>query len=179
MKEYIDIPVGDEGGPQSSSFANMAQQLADAGANGLVVFNRFFQPDYDLERLEVTPNMRFSVSVAMRMALRWVAILHGRVPVDFAITNGVHNYEDVLKGLMAGANVMTMASELLANGVGRIGEVVDEMSVWMEEHEYESVQQLQGSMSQQNVAEPAAFERANYMKVLQSWQYDPTGMMPG
>lgn len=123
--------------------------------------------------------MRFSVSVAMRLALRWVAILHGRVPIDFAITNGVHTYEDVLKGLMAGASIMTMASELLANGTGRIGEVVDEMTVWMEEHEYESVQQLQGSMSQQNVAEPAAFERANYMKVLQSWRYDPTGMLPG
>lgn len=178
VRKCVDIPVAVKLGPQFSSFANMSMQLADAGANGLVVFNRFFQPDFDLERLEVTPNMRFSVSIAMRLALRWVAILHGRVPVDFAITNGVHSYEDVLKGLMAGASIMTMASELLANGVDRIGEVVDEMTRWMEEHEYESVSQMQGSMSQQNVAEPAAFERANYMKVLQSWQYDPTGMMP-
>ena len=179
VKGCVDIPVAVKLGPQFSSFANMAMQLADAGANGLVVFNRFFQPDFDLENLEVTPNMRFSVPIAMRLALRWVAILHGRVPVDFAITNGVHSYEDVLKGLMAGASIMTMASELLANGVGRIGEIVDEMTTWMEEHEYESVVQMQGSMSQRNVSEPAAFERANYMKVLQSWQYDPTGMLPG
>ena len=106
-----------------------------------------------------------------------MAILHGRVPVDFAITSGVHSHEDVLKGLMAGAKTMMMASELLRNGVQRIGQVVDAMSLWLEEHEYDSVSQMQGSMSQQNVAEPAAFERANYMKVLQSWQYDPTGAL--
>lgn len=179
IKGQIDIPVAVKVGPYFSSFANMATQFADAGADALVVFNRFYQPDFDLDRLEVTPNLVFSTSVAMRLALRWVAILHGKVPVDFAITNGVHTYEDVLKGLMAGANIMTMAAELLMNGTGRIGEVVDEVTRWLEENEYKSLAQLRGSMSQQNVAEPAAFERANYMKVLQSWQHDPTGMLPG
>ena len=179
VKAQIDIPVAVKVSPYFSSFANMAAQFADAGADALVCFNRFYQPDFDLEQLEVTPNLVFSTSEAMRLALRWVAILHGKVPLDFAVTNGVHTYEDVLKGLMAGANIMTMAAELLMNGTGRIGEIVAELTEWMEEHEYESVAQLQGSMSQQNVAEPAAFERANYMKVLQSWRQDPTGMLPG
>ncbi len=179
VKAQVDIPVAVKVSPYFSSFANMAAQFVDAGADGLVVFNRFYQPDFDLEQLEVTPNLVFSTSVAMRLALRWVAILYGKVPVDFAITNGVHTYEDVLKGLMAGANIMTMAAELLMNGTGRIGEIVTEMSEWMEEREYESVAQLRGSMSQEKVAEPAAFERANYMKVLQSWRQDPTGMLPG
>ena len=126
---------------------------------------------------EVVPNLVLSSSTELRLPLRWMAILHGRIPVDFAITSGVHSHEDVLKGLMAGAKTMMMASELLRNGVQRIGQVVDAMSLWLEEHEYDSVSQMQGSMSQQNVAEPAAFERANYMKVLQSWQYDPTGAL--
>ncbi len=113
----------------------------------------------------------------MRLPLRWVSILYGRVPVDFAITRGVHTYEDVLKGIMAGANVTMMASELLRNGVQRIDLVVQEVARWLEEHEYDSIRQAQGSMSQKNVAEPAAFERANYMKVLQSWKFDPTGVL--
>ena len=141
------------------------------------MFNRFYQPDFDLERLEVVPNLVLSSGWEMRLPLRWVSILYGRVPVDFAITSGVHTYEDVLKGVMAGANVTMMASELLRHGVGRIDLVVQELERWLEEHEYESVRQAQGSMSQRNVAEPAAFERANYMKVLQSWKFDPTGVL--
>jgi dihydroorotate dehydrogenase (fumarate) len=155
----------------------MAKQFAGAGADGLVVFNRFYQPDFDLERLTVTPNLVLSSQHEMRLPLRWVAILYGRVPLDLAITSGVHTHEDVLKGMMAGAKVTMTASELLRNGVSRIGAMVDDMTRWMEEHEYESVTQMQGSMSQQNVAEPDAFERANYMKVLQSWQFDPTGIL--
>jgi dihydroorotate dehydrogenase (fumarate) len=177
VKSNIDIPLAVKLGPFFSSFGNVAMRMNQAGADGLVVFNRFYQPDFDLERLEVVPNLQLSSSWEMRLPLRWVSILYGRVPVDFAITSGVHTYEDVLKGIMAGANVTMMASELLRHGVGRIGQVVQELERWLEEHEYVSVKQAQGSMSQRNVAEPAAFERANYMKVLQSWKFDPTGVL--
>ena len=177
VKASISIPLAVKLGPFFSSFANMAMKLTTAGADGLVIFNRFYQPDFDLERLEVVPNLVLSSAWEMRLPLRWVSILYGRVPVDFAITRGVHTYEDVLKGIMAGAKVTMMASELLRNGVGRINLVVKELERWLEEHEYDSVKQAQGSMSQKNVAEPAAFERANYMKVLQSWKFDPTGVL--
>ncbi len=177
VKRSIAIPVAVKLGPYFSSFADMAMRLQDAGANALVLFNRFYQPDFDLEELAVVPNLVLSNSHELRLPLRWVAMLYGRVPIDFAITSGVHTYADVLKGLMAGANVTMMASELLRNGEGRIGVVVQELQDWMEEHEYVSVDQMRGSMSQRNVAEPAAFERANYMKVLQSWRQDPTGAL--
>lgn len=177
VKANVTIPVAVKVGPYFSSFANMAHRFTEAGANGLVLFNRFYQPDFDLEQLTVTPNLVLSSQHELRLPLRWVAILHGRVATDFAITSGVHTHEDVLKGMMAGAKVVMMASELLRHGVGRIGEIVADMQRWMEEYEYESVAQMQGSMSQQNVADPAAFERANYMKVLQSWQFDPTGVL--
>lgn len=177
VKANISIPLSVKLGPHFSSLPNMAMRLAKAGADGLVLFNRFYQPDFDLEALEVVPNLTLSSAWEMRLPLRWVSILNGKVPVDFAITSGVHSYEDVLKGLMAGAKVTMMASELLRNGVQRMGLVVQEMARWLEEHEYVSVQQMQGSMSQEKVAEPAAFERANYMKVLQSWKFDPTGVL--
>lgn len=177
VKANISIPLAVKVGPFFSSFANMAMKLAKAGADGLVIFNRFYQPDFDLERLEVVPNLTLSSAWELRTPLRWVSILYGRVPVDFAVTRGVHSYEDVLKGVMAGANVTMMASELLRNGIQRIGLIVQEVARWLEEHEYDSLAQARGSMSQQNVAEPAAFERANYMKVLQSWKFDPTGVL--
>jgi dihydroorotate dehydrogenase (fumarate) len=177
VKQNVSIPVAVKLSPYFSATANMAYRLAEAGADGLVLFNRFYQPDFDLEHLEVTPHLVLSNSHELRLPLRWVAILYGRVPVDFAITSGVHTCEDVLKGLMAGAKVTMMASELLQNGLQRISEIVQGMLVWLEEHEYESVTQMQGSMSQQHVAEPAAFERANYMRVLQSWQPDPAGQL--
>lgn len=177
VKSNISIPLAVKVGPYFSSFANMAMRLSKAGADGLVIFNRFYQPDFDLERLEVVPNLTLSSAWELRTPIRWVSILYGKVPVDFAVTRGVHSYEDVLKGVMAGANVTMMASELLRNGVNRIGAVVQEVTQWLEDHEYHSLQQARGSMSQRNVAEPAAFERANYMKVLQSWKYDPTGAL--
>jgi len=177
VRSNLRIPLAVKVGPHFSSFANMAMKLAKAGAGGLVVFNRFYQPDFDLEQLEVVPNLALSSAWEMRLPLRWVSILYGRVPVDFAITSGVHTYEDVLKGVMAGASVTMMASELLRNGVQRLNLVVREVERWLEEHEYVSISQAQGSMSQRNVAEPAAFERANYMKVLKSWKYDPTGVL--
>jgi dihydroorotate dehydrogenase (fumarate) len=175
IKKNVDIPVAVKLSPYFSAMGNMAKQLSEAGADALVLFNRFYQPDFDLENLEVVPRLVLSTSYEMRLPLRWTAILYGRITSDIAITGGVHIHEDVVKGLMAGAKVTMMASALLRNGAARIGETLEAVKVWMEEHEYESVEQMQGSMSQKNVAEPAAFERANYMKVLQSWQPDPSG----
>lgn len=170
IRQEVSIPLAVKIGPFYSSIPNMAKQLADAGANALVLFNRFYQPDIDIENLEAVPHLVLSNSDELRLPLRWVAILYGRVPVDLAITSGVHTYQDVLKGLMAGARVTMMASELLENGVERIGQILREMQTWMEEHEYSSVQQMIGSVSQRKVAEPAAFERANYVKVLGSYR---------
>jgi dihydroorotate dehydrogenase (fumarate) len=170
VKNNVEIPVAMKLSPYFSSMANMAQRLYEGGAEGLVMFNRFYQPDFDLESLEVVPSLKLSSSDDLRLPLRWVAILYGRVPLDFAITSGVHTYQDALKGLMAGAKVVMMASELLQKGTRRLGDVLVEMKQWMEEHDYESVAQMIGSMSQQHVIEPAAFERANYMKVLASYR---------
>ena len=177
VKKVVSIPVAVKLSPYFSATGNMARRLAEVGANALVLFNRFYQPDFDLENLEVVPHLVLSSSYEMRLPLRWVAILYGQVPVDFAITSGVHNVEDVLKGLMAGAKVAMMASELLQSGMGRISQIIEGMVQWLEEYEYESVSQMQGSMSQQSVAEPAAFERANYMKELGSWRPDPTSQL--
>ncbi len=177
VRETVDLPLAVKLSPYFSSTGNMALRLAHSGANALVLFNRFYQPDFDLEELEVTPQLQLSNSHELRLPLHWVAILHGRVPADFAITSGVHNHIDVLKSLMAGAKITMMASELLKNGLGRIKEILADIRNWMEENEYESVAQMQGSMSQLNVANPQAFERANYMKVLQSWRPDPTGRL--
>ncbi|MCA1946579.1 MAG: dihydroorotate dehydrogenase-like protein [Armatimonadetes bacterium] len=173
----VRIPVAVKVGPYFSSMSNMAKKFAHAGAKGLVMFNRFYQPDFDLEELEVKPNLVLSTKHEIRLPLHWTAILYGRVPLDFAITSGVHSHWEVLKALMAGANVAMTASELLARGLGRIREIVGDMATWMAEHEYESVQQMIGSMSQINVAEPAAYERANYQKVLQSFRPDSTGLL--
>jgi dihydroorotate dehydrogenase (fumarate) len=148
----------------------MARRLTDEGADALVLFNRFYQPDIDLEALEVTPRLALSQSHELRLPLCWVAILYGELLTDFAVTSGVHTHQDVLKSLMAGAKVAMMASELLQHGVGRITEVLRAVEGWMEEHEYVSVNQMIGSMSRTNVADPSAFERANYMKMLASYR---------
>jgi len=177
VKKVVSIPVALKLSPFFSATANMAHQLAEAGADALVLFNRFYQPDFDLENLEVVPRLVLSSTYELTLPLRWVAILYGRVPVDFAITSGVHSVEEVLKGLMAGAKVTMMASELLKNGIPRIDQILDGMVQWMEEYEYESVAQMQGSMSQQSVGEPAAFARANYMKTLASWRPEPGGKL--
>lgn len=170
VKEAVSLPVAMKLSPYFSSTANMAKRLVDEGANGLVLFNRFYQPDIDLETLEVVPRLVLSNSNELRLPLRWVAILYGRLLADLAITTGIHTSGDVLKGLMAGAKVTMMASELLQNGIRRIGTILDEIRAWMDEHQYESVVQMVGSMSQQHCAEPAAFERANYMKMLASYR---------
>ncbi len=170
VREVVTIPVAVKLSPFFSSIANMANRLNDQGADGLVLFNRFYQPDFDLENLEVATRLVLSNSNELRLPLRWVAILYGRVNADLAITSGVHTSQDVIKGLMAGAKVTMMASELLQNGLRRIGQVLNELVTWLNERDYESVTQMIGSMSQKHCAEPAAFERANYMKMLQSYR---------
>jgi dihydroorotate dehydrogenase (fumarate) len=170
VKSSVSIPVALKLSPFFSAMANMARQFDAAGANALVLFNRFYQPDIDLENLEVVPNVILSTPQAMRLPLRWIAILYGRVNADLAATSGIHTAQDVLKMLMAGANVTMMTSALLRYGVRHISKVLEEMIVWMEAHEYESVEMMQGSMSQKAVAEPAAFERANYIKALHSFR---------
>ena len=170
VRQAVSIPVAVKIGPFFSSLSNMASRLNEAGADGLVLFNRFYQPDFDLEKLEVAPRLVLSNSDDLRLPLRWVAILYGRLTADLAITSGIHTATDVIKGLMAGARVTMMASELLQKGVGRVRQVLEELSIWMHEHEYESVMQMIGAMSQKHCAEPAAFERANYMKMLDSYR---------
>ncbi|HEU4932834.1 MAG TPA: dihydroorotate dehydrogenase-like protein, partial [Pyrinomonadaceae bacterium] len=160
VREAVSIPVAVKLSPFFSSIANMASRLSDHGADGLVLFNRFYQPDFDLENLEVAPRLVLSNSDDLRLPLRWVAILYGRLNADLAITSGIHTSQDVIKGLMAGAKVTMMASELLQKGIPRIGQVLNELVNWLNEHEYESVMQMIGAMSQKHCAEPAAFERA-------------------
>ena len=169
VRASVRIPVAVKLGPFFSAMANLARRLVAAGADGLVLFNRFYQPDLDIERLEVVPNLTLSTSEELRLRLRWVAILRDRVAADLAVTGGVHGAEDVLKAMMAGAAVTMMTSVLLAEGVSHLRIVRADLLRWMEEHEYTSIRQMQGSMSQRAVAEPAAFERANYLKVLRSF----------
>jgi dihydroorotate dehydrogenase (fumarate) len=165
----VSIPVAVKLSPFFTSLPNFASRLAQTGAKGLVLFNRFYQPDFDLENLEVVPNLVLSSSDEMRMPLRWIAILYGRVPADLALTGGVHTGTDAIKAMMAGASVTNIASEFLQQGPQRVAGILEEMYDWMEEHEYVSVEQMKGSMSQKAVAQPSAFERANYMKVLSSY----------
>lgn len=169
VKDSVNIPVSMKLGPYFTSLSNMALRLADAGADGLVLFNRFYQPDIDIENLEVFPNLLLSTPQEMRLPLRWIAVLYGRVNVDFSATTGIYTVEDVLKMLMAGASTTQMCSALLRHGIGRITEILTDLKTWMEEHEYDSVAMMKGSMSQKSCPEPAAFERANYMKTLNSY----------
>ncbi len=170
VKETVSIPVAIKLSPFFTSMANMAKRLDNAGADALVLFNRFYQPDFDLEKLEVVPNLVLSTNWEMRLPLRWVAILYGQIKASMALTSGIHNSTDVVKSMMAGADAAMIASELLMNGIGRTNEILEGVKNWMEENEYESIEQMKGSMSQKSVQEPAAFERANYMKTLQSYK---------
>lgn len=170
VRQQTSIPVAVKLSPYFSSMAHMAHRLVEAGAKGLVLFNRFYQPDIDLEALEVVPNLLLSTPFANRLPMRWIAILHGRVKASLAATSGIHTAEDVLKLLMAGADVTMMCSALLRNGPGHVAHVLADMTRWMEEHEYESVEQMKGSMSHRSCPEPAVFERANYIRVLESYK---------
>ena len=169
VRQQINIPIAVKLSPFYTTLPNFTQRLAEVGANGLVLFNRFYQPDFDLDELSVVPNLVLSKSDELRLPLRWIAILHGRIDVDFALTGGVHRAADVLKAMMAGAKVVTVTSELLQQGVNRVTEILADVRIWMEEHEYDSIQQMQGSMSQMAVGDPNTFERANYMQVLSSY----------
>jgi dihydroorotate dehydrogenase (fumarate) len=169
VRENVRLPLAVKIGPFFSAPAAFARRLAEAGADALVLFNRFYQPDFDLTALEIRPNLHLSTPDELLLRLHWVAILHGQISADLAVTGGVHSGSDVLKTMMAGARVAMTTSALLQHGVGRLRTILDEMTSWMEENEYESVRQMQGSMSMRSVADPAAFQRANYMKVLRSY----------
>lgn len=169
IRRTINIPIAVKISPFFTALPNFAAKLANAGANGLVLFNRFYQPDFDLEELEVVPNLVLSNSHELRLPLRWIAILYSRVGLDFALTSGVHSSTDLIKAVMAGASAATVASAFLERGPGCAKEILAGMTTWMEEKEYESVEQMKGSMSQRAVGQPDVFERANYMKVLSSY----------
>jgi dihydroorotate dehydrogenase (fumarate) len=169
VKATLKIPVAVKLGHSFTALANLARRLDQAGANALVLFNRFYQPDLDLEKLEAVPTLTLSSSYELLLRLHWVAILYGHIRADLAVTGGVHTAPDVLKAMMAGARVAMMTSALLKNGIGHLQAVRAGLVSWMEEHEYASIRQMQGSMSYRSVANPAAFERANYMKVLSSY----------
>lgn len=169
VTQTVRIPVALKLSPFFTAIANFAAQLDESGARGLVLFNRFYQPDFDIDALEVVPNMNLSHSSELLLRLHWVAVISGRVRADLAITGGVHSASDVVKALMAGARVTMMTSALLQNGLNHLDTVRRELTGWMEEHEYESVDQMCGCMSQRNTADPQAFERANYMRVLSSY----------
>ena len=173
VKASVRIPLAVKLSLYFSSMVNMARRLDQAGVNALVLFNRFYQPDFDLENLEVVPNLILSSSYEFLLRLHWVAILYGHVRADLGVTGGVHTALDVLKAMMAGARVAMMTSALLEHGIEHLAQVQADLLAWMEQHEYESVRQMQGSMSQQSVADPAAFLRANYVRVLSSYALRP------
>ncbi|WP_013323082.1 dihydroorotate dehydrogenase-like protein [Gloeothece verrucosa] len=170
IKSEISIPVAMKLSPYFSNMANMAKQLAEAGADGLVLFNRFYQPDIELEHLEVIPNVLLSTPQAMRLPMHWIGMLYGRVNVDFAAISGIHTSLDVLKMLMVGAKATMLVSVLLRHGINEIRKIEQNLIHWLQEHEYESVKQLQGSMSQMNCPDPTVFERVQYMKAIQSYE---------
>jgi dihydroorotate dehydrogenase (fumarate) len=169
VKASIDLPLAIKIGPYFSSMADMARRFSDAGADALVMFNRFYQPDIDLDSMKVEPNLVLSNPVELRLILRWLAILHGRVSLDLAATTGIHEPEDAVKAILAGATITNMASALLRHGPGRLGLVRDGIEAWLEQRDYTSVGQARGSLSYSSVPNPEVFERTSYMKTLQSY----------
>jgi len=175
IRKSVHIPIAVKLGPYFTSFAKFAKKLAESGADGVVIFNRFYQPDFDLEEMEVTPNLVLSSPHELRLRLHWAAILYHQVECYIAISGGVHDSTDVLKCMMAGAHVAMMTSALLKYGIEHIGVVLAGMESWMEEHEYVSIRQMRGSMSLVNVEEPTAFLRGNYLKTLGSYTWREGG----
>jgi dihydroorotate dehydrogenase (fumarate) len=169
VRSRVQLPVAVKVSPMFSAPANMALQLEDAGANGLVLFNRFYQPDFDIEEQGIVPTLTLSRPEELLLRLHWVAILFGGINLDLAVTGGVHSAKDVVKCVMAGARVAMMTSALLTNGIGHAATVIGDLRRWLDEHEYESVGQMRGSLSRRAVPDPSAFERANYMRVLSSY----------
>ncbi len=175
VKQGVNIPVAVKLSPFYSSPANLSRRLEDAGADALVIFNRFYQPDIDIEGLEVSRTLALSTSSELLLRLRWLAILRGRVGIQLAVTGGVHNVEDAIKAIMAGADVVQVVSALLQRGPEYIGQLRRGVELWLEDHEYESLSQARGSMSLDRVAEPEAYERANYLKILQGYRTSLAG----
>jgi dihydroorotate dehydrogenase (fumarate) len=172
VKAAVTIPIAVKLSPYFTNTANIAKRLDQSGADGLVLFNRFYQPDINLENLEVEPHILLSTAQAMRLPLRWIAILYGHIQGSLAATGGIHNAQDVVKMLMVGANVTMLCSVLLRHGIDHIRCLEKDLWEWMKTHEYESVRQMQGTMSQLNCPNPSTFERAQYMKALQTYQPD-------
>lgn len=173
VKKSVSIPLAVKVGASFSSPGWMAKRLAEAGADGLVLFNRFLQPDIDLEELTTTPRLVLSTPYELLLRLRWIAILHGRVNASLAVTGGIHDAQGMLKALLVGADVGMLASVLYKQGIGQVGRILMAMTEWMEEKEYESVEQLKGSMSQEKCPDPTAFARGNYIKTLASFTGQP------
>jgi dihydroorotate dehydrogenase (fumarate) len=170
VKSAVTIPVAVKLSPFFSNIANMAKRLDDNGADGMVLFNRFYQPDIDLEDLEVKPNVLLSTPQALRLPLTWIGILYARVKASLAATSGIHGHEDAIKMLMVGADVTMLCAALLRHGINHLQDVETGIRQWMEDHEYESVRQMKGSMSQLRCADPSAFERAQYMRAIKAYQ---------
>jgi dihydroorotate dehydrogenase (fumarate) len=170
VKEAVSIPVAVKLSPFFSSVANVAKRLDEVGVAGLVLFNRFYQPDIDVEALEVAPRLRLSDPSELLLRVRWLAVLSGRVKADLACSGGAHSGVDVIKAVMAGASGVQLVSTLLHHGPDQLAKIREEMVRWMEDHEYESVQQMTGSMNLLRCPDPAAFERANYTRILQTWR---------
>lgn len=168
----IAIPVAVKIHPYLSSIPHMVKSLADVGAGGVVLFNRFYQPDINLEKMMIEPMLRLSTSQELLLRIRWAAILFSKINVDIAVTGGVHTVEDVIKSVMAGANITMLASSLLNKGVNYLTSLLEGIEKWLEIHQFQSIQQLHGMMSQKSVSEPAVFERANYLKVLESYHQE-------
>jgi dihydroorotate dehydrogenase (fumarate) len=169
VKGLVKIPVAVKLSPYFTNLARLARSLDRNGANALVLFNRFYQPDIELETLEVSPNMLLSTPMSMRLPMRWIALLYGRIGANLAATGGIHRATDALKMLMAGADITMLCSVLLKKGIDHIRVIEREMAEWLEEHEYESVEQIKGIMSQKNCPEPNVFERAQYMRGLTTY----------
>jgi len=169
VRAAIKIPLAVKVGHQFTAFANMARHLEESGADALVLFNRFYQPDLDIDALEVKSALSLSQPYELLLRLHWVAVLFGRLRLDLAVTGGVHEARDVLKAMMAGANVAMMTSALLRRGIPHLAAVRRDLVAWMEEHEYDSIRQMRGSLSQRSTANPEAYERANYVSVLSSY----------
>ncbi len=178
VKKSVRIPVAVKLSPYFSALAHFASELEDAGADGLVLFNRFYQPDIDPEQLEVVPTLRLSDPSELLLRLRWLAILSGRIWSSLGASGGIHTGLDAIKAVMAGAHGVQVVSALLRHGPDRLARIRREMTDWLEEHEYESLEQARGSMRTQSCPDPAAFERVNYMRVLQSWRSDGLHQVP-
>ena len=170
VKASVTIPVAVKLSSYFSSPGNFAKQLDARGAAGVVMFNRFYQPDINIEELEAVPFLELSNSTELRQRLRWIAIIHGHIKADIALSGGVHSFEDIIKGIMVGANVVQLVSSLLKQGPEFLAKVIGELTAWMEAHEYESIDQMRGSMSLAHCPDPSVYERGNYLKVLQLWK---------